>query len=147
MTRDQARSGQLVTTFGPGPMIDFPRESVIVAGLDHWRYKDVAAATIAEPRLLERLRRMLNQPDLTLRRPPACSDDPREMGPCITGWRFPEWFIVQRPETVKPGIRRRRLVHLNSVENGRYKDRDTKRGAFHDSGSQRGDLGSRGHHL
>jgi hypothetical protein len=125
-TRDQVRSGQLVTTFGPGAMIDFPRDSVIVAGLDHWRYRDVAAAVVDEPRLLEKLRRVLDQPDLTLRRPPACSDDPREMGPCIKGWRFPVWFIVQRNETGRGGIRRRRLVHLDRLHNGRYKDRDTK---------------------
>lgn len=126
MTRDQLRSGQLVTTFGPGAMIDFPRESVIVAGLDFWRYRDPTAATVAEPRLLEKLRRMLGQPDLTLRRPPFSSDDPREMGPCVTGWRFPEWFIVQRTESLKSGGRRRRLVHLNSLQNGRFKDSDKK---------------------
>ncbi len=35
MTRDQLRSNQIVTTFGPGAMVDFPRDSVIIAGLDH----------------------------------------------------------------------------------------------------------------
>ncbi len=126
MKRDQLRSGQLVTTFGPGAMVDFPRESVIVAGLDHWQYKDVAAATVVEPRLLEKLRRMLDQPDLTLRRPPASSDDPREMGSCVTGWRFPEWFIVQRSEPGRGGGRRRQLVHLDRLEKGKYKDSDRK---------------------
>lgn len=126
MTRDQLRSGQLVTTFGPGAMIDFTRESVIMAGLDHWSYRDITAATVVESRLLDKLRRIRNQPDLTLRRPPVSSDDPRAIGPCVTGWRFPEWFIVQRSEPGGAGGRRRRLVHLNSLQNGRYKDRDKK---------------------
>ncbi len=69
---------------------------------------------------------MLNLPDLTLRRPPASSDDPREMGPCVTGWRFPEWFIVQKSEPGRSGSRRRQLVHLNALEKGKFKGRDRK---------------------
>ena len=32
----QIRQSQIVTTFGPGAMVDLPDHAVIVAGLDHW---------------------------------------------------------------------------------------------------------------
>ena len=33
----QIRQSQIITTFGPGAMLDLPKHSVLVAGLDHWR--------------------------------------------------------------------------------------------------------------
>ena len=56
MAQPQLRRSQLVTTFGPGCMIDLPDSSVIVAGLDHWRYDSSRIPTIEEPRLVEKLR-------------------------------------------------------------------------------------------
>ena len=32
----QIRQSQIITTFGPGSMVDLPKHSVLVAGLDHW---------------------------------------------------------------------------------------------------------------
>ena len=31
------RRSQLITTFGPGSMMDLPDHSVLIAGLDHWK--------------------------------------------------------------------------------------------------------------
>lgn len=50
----QMRQSQLVTTFGPGSMLDLPNYSVLVAGLDHWRG---VTEEIIEPRLVEKLLR------------------------------------------------------------------------------------------
>ena len=37
----QIRQSQVVTTFGPGAMVDLPDHSVIVGGLDNWSgYRD-----------------------------------------------------------------------------------------------------------
>jgi hypothetical protein len=30
------RQSQVITTFGPGALVDLPNYSVLVAGLDHW---------------------------------------------------------------------------------------------------------------
>ena len=32
----QLRRGQVITTYGPGALIDLPRHSAIVGGLDTW---------------------------------------------------------------------------------------------------------------
>ena len=51
----QIRLSQLVTTFGPGAMMDLPNYSIIIGGLDHWdggRGGDL----ISEPRLVAKLR-------------------------------------------------------------------------------------------
>ena len=32
----QIRRGQVITTYGPGALIDLPRHSAIVGGLDTW---------------------------------------------------------------------------------------------------------------
>jgi len=32
----QIRQSQLITTFGPGAMMDLPNYSVLIAGLDYW---------------------------------------------------------------------------------------------------------------
>lgn len=34
--RGEIRQSQLITTFGPGAMLDLPEHSVLVAGLDFW---------------------------------------------------------------------------------------------------------------
>ena len=59
----QVRHSQVVTTFGPGSLVDLPTQSVIVGGLDHW---DGVSEEVHEPRLVEKLKRLLGQPALKL---------------------------------------------------------------------------------
>ena len=50
----ELRRGQVITTFGPGALIDLPRESAIVGGLDTWpSLNDLER--IEEPRLTQKL--------------------------------------------------------------------------------------------
>jgi hypothetical protein len=126
--KTQLRSSQVVSTYGPGAMVDLPDSSVIVAGLDNWHYDVNNIPIIQEPRLVAKTARLLNLPTLTLRSPPPASDKEFGCTPDITAWRFPEWFIVQHSPKVTPqGFRRRRLVHLNSLDNDKYKDFDGKK--------------------
>lgn len=126
--KPQLRSSQVVSTYGPGAMVDLPDSSVIVAGLDNWRYDVNDIPLVHEPRLVAKAARLLGVPTLTLRTPPPASDRDFGFSPDITAWRFPEWFIVQRdPTGMLPGFRRRRLVHLNSLDKDKYKDTDGKR--------------------
>lgn len=124
MTDPKLRASQLVTTFGPGSMIDLPDASVIVAGLDHWRYDPSQLPTIDEPRLAAKLAQVLGVTRVSLRAPPLSSDLPQGPRQDVVAWRFPEWSIVQETSSSGRGHRRRRLVHLDSLIKGRYRDAD-----------------------
>ena len=50
----QIRRGQVITTYGPGALIDLPRHSAIVGGLDTWP-KTSDLEEILEPRLTRKL--------------------------------------------------------------------------------------------
>lgn len=36
MSKQRLRPSQIITTFGPGSIVDLPDDSVMVAGTDHW---------------------------------------------------------------------------------------------------------------
>ena len=56
MSTPKLRTSQLITTFGPGAMVDLPEGSVLISGLDAWNYDVANIPTIEEPRLLSKLR-------------------------------------------------------------------------------------------
>lgn len=107
-------------------MVDLPDSSIIVAGLDQWEYERNRIPVIEEPRLVRKLERILQVQNLTLRKPPAAVDEQYGFHPKIVGYRFPEWFIVQKTETTQRGYRRRKLVHVTSLDGDRYRDEDQR---------------------
>jgi hypothetical protein len=128
MAGNQIRASQLITTYGPGSMVDLPAGSVMVAGLDYWNYDpgQIASLTIDEPRLVERLKIILAKQNLTLRQPPPAQDDSRRVHTNITGFRFPQWFIVQNAIASGNGWRKRRLVHISHLDNNRFRDANNR---------------------
>jgi hypothetical protein len=110
----QVRQSQVITTYGPGALIDLPKHSAIVGGLDTWP-KVGDLEEILEPRLSRKLQAMTKVTAPKLYAPPPDSNDPREGPTGIGAWRFPEWFIVQEA----PGGERersRRLVHRKALD-------------------------------
>lgn len=92
----QLRRSQIVTTFGPGAMLDLPRHAVIVGGLEHWT--EHGRTRIHEPRLEAKLREQLGLQDrseLPMYSPPVDDDDPTAPRAGITSFVFPAWFIAQ----------------------------------------------------
>jgi hypothetical protein len=124
----QLRRSQVVTTFGPGAMMDLPTCSIMIGGLESWGDPVALGFTsIQEERLLQKVRETLERPDLTMYSPPIdlALNDTTKRG--ITGWLFPEWFVVQHDETDSVDVRSRRLVHRKSVQRGRAYGGDKKR--------------------
>ncbi|MGH7551631.1 MAG: DrmB family protein [Longimicrobiales bacterium] len=119
----QLRQSQVITTFGPGALLDLPRHSVIVGGLDHW---GPPGLEVHEPRLVAKLERILATPGLRLFAPPIDEQDPAAPPNGITVWQFPEWFITQDADWHGP-IRSRHLVHRKAVTRGRYIDDDRRK--------------------
>ena len=122
----EIRQSQLVTTFGPGSMVDLPRHSVLVAGLDFW---SPGGDSVSEPRLSNKLALVLGVPSIELKSPPPVNDsDPTLPQTGIAGFQFPEWFITQDLEdSQQSSIRSRLLVHRKALTRGKYIDRNKKK--------------------
>lgn len=110
------RRSQVITTFGPGAMLDLPYHSVLVAGLDTWT--TAGSEEIREPRLVDKLKAVLGVNHLVLRTPPADVDDPTQPKTGIGAWQFPEWFITEvvRLPNQPPNERSRMLVHRKELQ-------------------------------
>lgn len=127
-TKNAQRLSQLISTFGPGAMIDLPTRSVVVGGLEQWDMRGNAFTTIPEPRLTTRLELLLKKQlrldpaaRLSLRTPPASADARDGIARGVAAPVFPTWFVCEQVEVSTSGndsMRRRRLV--------RWQDLDTK---------------------
>jgi hypothetical protein len=119
----QVRRGQVITTYGPGALIDLPRHSAIVGGLDTWpKISDLEE--ILEPRLTRKLQIMTGVPAPRLYAPPPAENDPWVPSRGIGVWRFPEWFVVQEAGGGEERERSRRLVHRKSLDDkGKFDSR------------------------
>jgi hypothetical protein len=133
------RQSQLITTYGPGAMVDLPTRSVIIGGLDLWHMRERGSwQPIHEPRavaaleaLLRRNNRLAEGVPLELRTPPMHDENRRAIGepPGIEARIFPTWFVAREAEEAQ-GVRRRRLV--------RWRDLDPRgRADFIDDGGRR----------
>lgn len=119
----QIRRGQVIGGYGPGALIDLPRHSAIIGGLDTWP-KTGDLEEIVEPRLARKLGLMTGVAAPRLFAPPAESNDPREPNMGIGAWRFPEWFVVQDEGSGGDRERSRRLVHRKALDaKGRFDGR------------------------
>lgn len=129
MAKDTLRSGQMVTTFGPGSLLDLPDHAVILGGLENWKYDWNEIPIVEEPRLLAALARQLpGNPPKSLRLPPPALDDTAHgFNPTVTAWEFPDWFVVQKSESLPNGGKKRRIVHRNQLEGRRFRDGSDKK--------------------
>lgn len=99
----QLRQSQLVTTFGPGAMVDLVDRAIVIGGLEHWGFGRDGYVALDDPRLrrslVPRLRAL--DPDLDLARegyfrmPPE--GDLRDPWPNVgvRALEFPRWFVCQ----------------------------------------------------
>lgn len=127
MGKPQLRASQVITTYGPGAMVDLPDDAVIIAGLDTWRYHSgKPLPTVTETRLIGKLEALLNTTGITLRKPPPAVEE-KGFTPDIGAFYFPEWVISQRQIVTPQKRRARRLVKRTDLEKGRFQEDDGKR--------------------
>lgn len=99
------RQSQVVTTFGPGAMVDLVDHAVLIGGLNFWRFpqhkKGKGLRLIHEPRLRDALAERLRAAGVELhfeaafREPPAGDDDDPSEGSGVQALEFPQWFVCQ----------------------------------------------------
>lgn len=124
MARNLQRMSQLISTFGPGSMLDLPTRSVLVGGLERWEMRENAFTAIDEPRLCAMLEKRLKKNALltegqvlSLRTPPLASSAPGQQPPGVTVTVFPTWFVCAKEGDGSPEkeVRRRRLVRWRDL--------------------------------
>lgn len=122
----QIRRSQLVTSFGPGAMVDLPQHAVLIAGLEFW---SDGRRPIYEDRLVAKLEAALGRSGIQLFAPPVDPDDPSAPLSGIWAWEFPEWFVAQYEEESRrrAGYRSRPLVPAARLVKGRYQTHDRKK--------------------
>jgi Domain of unknown function (DUF1998) len=122
----EIRTSQVITTFGPGAMVDLPNHSVLIAGLDFW---SKGGEEIVEPRLTQKLAQIVEAPSVRLFTPPPQQDDPTAPSTGIDAFQFPEWFITQDVDvgSQNTATRSRMLVHRKALTKGKYIDLNKKR--------------------
>ena len=100
----EIRRSQVLTTFGAGAMVDLTDKSVLIKGIDCWRYgQGESQAVIQEARLARMLAPRLEVHGITLnphapfRAPPIPVDDQFSRKHGIDVIQFPMWFVCQNP--------------------------------------------------
>jgi len=131
MSKPVQRVSQLISTFGPGAMIDLPTRSVLVRGLEGWDVRGDAFKLIDEPRLTEFLEKALKEKGrlaendkLRLLAPPVLTSFEARDNPGVEVTIFPTWFVCDQAEIIEQGNtdrRRRQLIRWNDLrpEGGR----------------------------
>jgi len=127
----EIRQSQIVSSYGPGSMVDLPEKSIIVGGLNHWKFGETKKR-IDEERLERKLSKLLEAP-IVLYEPPASQENTAgRVG--INTFIFPNWFVAQiegRDSTWKSPngkeYRTRPLVPHNHLSSGKYLDGDRKK--------------------
>ncbi len=125
MARNYQRLSQLITTFGPGSMVDLPTRSVIIGGLEQWEMAQGTFTPIEEPRLVAALQRRFQgaaqDPDrsITLRTPPVANEVRGQVPAGVGAFIFPTWFVCERVAEVQSSgstVRRRRMVRWDDLD-------------------------------
>src|SRR5438270_7653844 len=98
---DFLRQSHLLTTFGPGAMVDLPDCAVLVEGLQGWRFSG-GREEVTEPRLVAKLREKLQLPSVRLVKPPPFDDRPGVKTSTVGARIFPTWFLVQEAQQTGP---------------------------------------------
>ncbi len=117
----ELRQSQVLTTFGPGSMVDLPTRSVVISGLTYWKGE---RKPIREDRLRYKVSKSLrlnDGQDVQLYTPPQQSSDPQAAISGIDAFVFPAWFLAQVDETFKQNgkvYRTRPLVPWSAVKGG-----------------------------
>ncbi|MFB2891350.1 DrmB family protein [Aerosakkonemataceae cyanobacterium BLCC-F50] len=123
----EIRQSQILSTFGPGAMVDLPNYSILIGGLNHWHGD---RRRIYEDRLAGRVAEILGVKDIALYAPPVDLQDPQAPRSGISAFMFPAWFVAQVEETWtdpnRKQYRTRPLLPWASLVKGKYLNPERK---------------------
>ena len=94
------RQSQIVSTFGPGAMVDLLDHAVLVGGLDFWNHQH-GITRLQNARLRDRLADLFNEAGLEIAQhgafvePPGGDEQEYAAGQGVQVLEFPQWFVCQ----------------------------------------------------
>ena len=122
----QIRLSQMITTFGPGAMVDLVDQAVVVGGLDFWSYDARGMKQVADPRLRDALAERFQavgrelSDEHSFREPPAGDDRDPSRASGVQVLEFPQWFVCQNPRchalARSDGLERKRGRYVHACE-------------------------------
>lgn len=129
------RKSQVVSTFGPGAMVDLVEQAVLIGGLDFWNFsKEHGRRTLEEPRLRDALAETLRKSgrgELAVENafiePPECDDRGPTKAAGVQALEFPQWFVCQQPACralvrARDGLERKGGRYVHQCTNGKRGD-------------------------
>ncbi|MCY7367638.1 MAG: DUF1998 domain-containing protein [Chamaesiphon sp.] len=125
----EIRQSQLLSSFGPGSMVDLPEASVLIGGLNYWKFDPQQKREIVEERLSTKICEKLRHryPELgsvKLYEPPTSNRDSNSGNVGVKAFQFPIWFVAQTEETwtspTRKVYRTRPLVPFAQLTSGSY---------------------------
>lgn len=115
----ELRRSQLLTTYGPGALVDLVDDAVLIKGLDHWQYSGAHFQNIQAPRLRDDIagrlakqgRRLSKQ--YPFKTPPGAPDKDAHRFNGVRARVFPSWMVCTKCKA---------LVHYKNLQykSGRY---------------------------
>jgi hypothetical protein len=107
----ELRQSQMITTYGPGALVDLVDDAILIPGLEYWAYGNAAGYEVPAPELAASLRRRGLKLSTTMpfRMPPVSRDDEQHVGCGIRAVEFPSWFLCPTPSC-------QRLIHKRDTE-------------------------------
>ncbi len=105
----EVRRSQILTTWGPGSLIDLPNDAGIVGSLESWGSVG-KLEEVLEPRLTAKLALLTDVPTPRLFAPPVVDTAPGAKSQLVGVWRFPLWALVKELPSGDADRRSRRLV-------------------------------------
>lgn len=115
------RFSQVISTFGPGALVDLVDDAAIVAGLSFW----AKGPEIVEDRLVQMLHRQEGYESVRLFAPPPGGEDlDTHNRKWVKVFRFPQWFACSNEDcwqdggntSRRDGARPRRLLHITQLD-------------------------------
>lgn len=102
----ELRQSQMITTYGPGSLVDLVEDAILIPGLDYWSYKGAAGYEVEAHDFARNLRnRGLELSDaIPFRTPPVSASEEQHQGCGIKAVEFPSWFLCTHPKC-------ERLIH------------------------------------
>lgn len=104
----EVRPSQLMFTYGVGALVDLPKISVIVSGLDDWQINPEFCRPVTESRLLQAVQFHLHNVEKMVS-PPMVSDESGDTNPASPTFyagvpvaTFPRWMVCPRCRLLAP---------------------------------------------